>query len=100
MQARGGQTISGKLPMSDEHQPIPADAMKKALATKSATIAKRAHSIEEMAARYDSSRTAIKEEIRAGRLVARKFGRRTIILDEDERAWANSLPRVQPAAAV
>jgi len=34
------------------------------------------------------------EEIKAGRLVARKVGRRTIILDEDLKAWLDALPRV------
>lgn len=33
------------------------------------------------------------EEIKAGRLVARKVGRRTIILDEDLKAWLDALPR-------
>ncbi|MTI42029.1 DNA-binding protein, partial [Roseibium hamelinense] len=38
--------------------------------------------------------TKLYEEIRAGRLVATKIGRRTIILDEDLKAWLDALPRV------
>jgi hypothetical protein len=36
-------------------------------------------------------------EIRAGRLTARKIGRRTIVTTEDERAWRERLPKVQRA---
>ncbi len=38
--------------------------------------------------------TKLYEEIKAGRLIARKLGVRTIILAEDAVAWARSLPRV------
>ncbi len=55
-----------------------------------------ARSVDQTAARYGISRTAVKEEIRSGRLVARKLGRRTIILETDELAWANALPRFSP----
>jgi hypothetical protein len=34
-------------------------------------------------------------EIRAGRLTARKIGRRTIITTDDEIAWRERLPKVQ-----
>jgi hypothetical protein len=33
-------------------------------------------------------------EIRAGRLIARKSGRRTLIFEEAEAAWREALPRV------
>jgi hypothetical protein len=36
-------------------------------------------------------------EIKAGRLTARKVGRRTIITIEDEKAWRDRLPMVQRA---
>jgi hypothetical protein len=38
-------------------------------------------------------RSILYDEIRAGRLIARKRGRSTIILDEDLRAFLASLPR-------
>jgi excisionase family DNA binding protein len=39
-------------------------------------------------------RSLLYREIAAGRLIARKQGRRTIILDADLRAWLESLPRM------
>jgi hypothetical protein len=41
-------------------------------------------------------RTAAFAEIKAGRLIARKRGRSTIILIEDADAWLQSLPAVRP----
>jgi hypothetical protein len=35
------------------------------------------------------------EEIKAGRLVARKLGTRTIILSQDAKAWAQALPPIE-----
>lgn len=40
----------------------------------------------------DCGRTKIFEEIKEGRLKARKFGRRTIILRDDLLTWLNDLP--------
>ena len=40
-------------------------------------------------------RSTLFEEIRAGRLQARKAGRRTLILRDDLRAWLNTLPSSQ-----
>ncbi|WP_292532850.1 DNA-binding protein [Methylocystis sp.] len=37
-------------------------------------------------------KTKIFEEIKAGRLKAKKIGRRTIVLDDDLRAYAANLP--------
>ncbi|MFO1136035.1 MAG: DNA-binding protein [Rhodoblastus sp.] len=39
-----------------------------------------------------TGRTAVFGEIKAGRLKARKLGRRTIILRQDAEAWLQSLP--------
>jgi hypothetical protein len=39
-------------------------------------------------------RSILYDEIRAGRLIARKRGRRTVILDEDLRSWLAALPRM------
>ncbi len=44
-------------------------------------------------------RTKAYEEIKAGRLEARKAGRRTLITAEAARAWLNALPRVTAEAA-
>jgi hypothetical protein len=40
--------------------------------------------------------TTVRGEIKAGRLAARKIGRRTIITAEDAKAWQEGLPKVQP----
>lgn len=51
-----------------------------------------AHSVDGAARAANIGRVTIYEEIREGRLKARKVGRRTIILDEDLRAWLAALP--------
>lgn len=53
---------------------------------------KEALSIDDAADEGDSCRTRIYEEIRAGRLIARKNGKRTIILRADFVRWLNALP--------
>jgi len=58
-----------------------------------------AYRIEEWALRTRTSRAKIYQEIAAGRLVARKLGARTLILDEDGQSWLRSLPTLQPSAA-
>ena len=40
--------------------------------------------------------TKLYAEITAGRLIARKLGKRTIILAEDAAAWARALPALTP----
>lgn len=42
------------------------------------------------------SRTRLYEEIKAGRLIARKIGGRTVIDGDDAAAWRASLPIHQP----
>jgi hypothetical protein len=54
---------------------------------------KLAFSIEEAVAASGIGRTSIFEEIKAGRLVARKCGRRTLILKHDLALWLDGLPR-------
>ena len=44
----------------------------------------------------DSSRTTIYEALKRGDLVARKLGRRTIILSSDLRRWLEGLPPYRP----
>jgi excisionase family DNA binding protein len=53
---------------------------------------KRAMSVEEAAKAAGVGRTILFEEIRKGRITARKVGRRTIITIDDLDAWLNSLP--------
>lgn len=57
-----------------------------------------AYSIEETARIASLGRTALYAEINAGRLRARKAGRRTIVLADDLRAWLASLPQINGAA--
>src|SRR5262249_25568159 len=55
---------------------------------------RRGFSVDEIAGRNDLCRESIYKEIRAGRLIARKLGRKTLILIEDETAWRANLPRL------
>ena len=58
--------------------------------------ARLAYSISRLAKESDVSRSMIYEEIAAGRLIARKIGRRTIVRRADALAWLRSLPRLLP----
>jgi hypothetical protein len=53
---------------------------------------KLAFSINDVVAVSGVGRTLVFAEIKLGRLVARKCGRRTIILQTDLQDWLNSLP--------
>jgi excisionase family DNA binding protein len=61
--------------------------------------AKRTATVDETALIVGCGRTTVYEEINAGRLRARKIGRRTLILREDREAWLNSLPTIETAEA-
>jgi excisionase family DNA binding protein len=52
----------------------------------------RALSIAQAAKAASIGRTVLYEEIRKGHLIARKVGRRTIIIADDLDAWLKSLP--------
>jgi excisionase family DNA binding protein len=54
-----------------------------------------AYTIEEAAEVARSSRSVIYQEIAAERLLARKIGRRVVILHQDLMAWLMALPRVE-----
>jgi hypothetical protein len=60
---------------------------------------KLAHSIAQLVEVSGLGRSFIYEEIKAGRLVARKAGRRTLVLHEDAERWLGSLPTHQPQPA-
>jgi hypothetical protein len=51
-----------------------------------------AFSIQEFCAAFSIGRSKVFEEIRAGRLKARKAGARTLIANEDALEWLNALP--------
>lgn len=51
-----------------------------------------AHTIEQTGKISTLGRTTIYAAIKSGELKARKAGRRTVILDDDLRAWLASLP--------
>ena len=52
-------------------------------------------SLDEFARRHQIGVTTIYAEIKAGRLTARKIGRRTVIAVNDAEAWREQLPRVR-----
>jgi len=55
-----------------------------------------AYTIAETCALARAGRTAVYEAIASGDLVARKRGRKTIILFDDLQRWLNSLPTIHP----
>ncbi len=50
--------------------------------------------VDDLVAASGLGRTSIYAQIRDGRLVARKCGRRTIILPSDATDWLKNLPRM------
>jgi hypothetical protein len=56
---------------------------------------RRGMSIEDFSKTYGPGRTKTFEEIRAGRLRAKKIGRRTIIAEDDAEEWLRQLPSVE-----
>jgi hypothetical protein len=59
-------------------------------------LLQKSYSLDEFARLNDIALTTVRGEIKSGRLVARKIGRRTIIVPEDANDWRNRLPKVQP----
>jgi hypothetical protein len=57
-----------------------------------------AYSIPEAARAASIGTTKLRLEIRAGRLIARKLGKRTIIIAHDLENWAAALPDVRDVA--
>ena len=64
------------------------------------SVLQRSYSLDEFARLNDIALTTVRGEIKSGRLVARKIGRRTIIAPEDANDWRNRLPKVQRLARV
>ena len=59
--------------------------------------AQRAFSIEQFCRRFGIGRTKVYEELKLGRLRARKIGRRTIIAEDDAESWLRRLPSIKTA---
>jgi hypothetical protein len=55
----------------------------------------RSYSLSEFALQNDIGVTTVRGEIKAGRLTARKVGRRTIITAGDAKTWQERLPKLQ-----
>jgi hypothetical protein len=62
-------------------------------------VRQRAMSVAQFCQNYATGRTTAYQEIKAGRLRARKCGKRTIISEEDAENWLGSLPFVPAALA-
>ena len=58
-----------------------------------------AYSIDDVCERVPGGRTTVYEEIRQGRLIARKMRGRTIVLPSDLAAYLAALPPMKTAAA-
>ena len=58
---------------------------------------KIAHTIDEACEASRFGRSTICDAIKAGNLVAKKHGRRVLILDSDLRRWLEGLPAVAPS---
>jgi hypothetical protein len=56
-------------------------------------LLQKSYSLNEFARQNAIGLTTVRGEIKAGRLVARKVGRRTIIAAEDAKAWQERLPK-------
>lgn len=55
--------------------------------------------LKDLSKRHRTGLTRLYEEIKLGRLRARKIGRKTIVTPADEDAWLASLPLIEPKAA-
>lgn len=51
-------------------------------------------SVRDFCNTFGVSRTTFYEELKTGRLSARKIGRKTLVLVADAERWAQSLPRI------
>lgn len=68
-------------------------------ASNAAPEPRAAYRIDEVARISGLGRSTVYEEIGAGRLVARKVGKRTVILAADLDGWLSGLPKMEAANA-
>jgi excisionase family DNA binding protein len=54
--------------------------------------------IDEFCRAYRVCRETCYREVRAGRLLAKKLGRKTLVLKSDAEAWAAALPELRTGA--
>jgi hypothetical protein len=59
-------------------------------------IRKLAYSIAELTEMSGVGRSFLYEEVKAGRLIVTKAGRRSIVLYDDALAWLTTLPKLTP----
>jgi excisionase family DNA binding protein len=59
----------------------------------------RAFSIRQFSEIYSIGRTKIYEELKSGRLRARKIGKHTVILEDDAENWLRRLPVIELGGA-
>jgi excisionase family DNA binding protein len=71
--------------------------MKNSTAGQARRALKGAMSIAQFCERYNTGRTKAYEEIKSGRLRARKVGKRTIITEDDAEHWLEELPVIEVA---
>jgi hypothetical protein len=69
------------------------------IARAAAKTARIGSSVDEFAARNGVGKDKVYHEIAAGRLIARKIGKRTIIFADDEAQWRANLPRLDLGGA-
>jgi hypothetical protein len=60
---------------------------------------KDAYSVGDFARRHGIGRTTAYEEIKGGRLIARKVRGRTLVTIEDAKTWREALPKVSESNA-
>lgn len=59
--------------------------------------AARAFGIQAFCRQYGVGRTKVYQEIKAGKLKAKKAGKRTLIQEDEAERWANELPELRPS---
>jgi hypothetical protein len=59
-------------------------------------VRKIAYSVDDIVKLVGIGRSLLFEELAAGRILAKKIGRRTVILETDLSAWLKSLPEKGP----
>jgi excisionase family DNA binding protein len=55
---------------------------------------REAFAVREFCARYGICRQTFYDEIKRGRIKARKLGKKTLVLKSDAESWAKSLPEL------